>query len=86
MLTMPQVNCNKLTKVIQFLHKLKFKKLLGLSNTTRTQLAFGKGEFDRYDIDSETSITFCMKEFKSILNFAEIVNIPISIYFEGAGR
>ncbi|OAD53772.1 Cell cycle checkpoint control protein RAD9A [Eufriesea mexicana] len=58
----------------------------GLSNTTRTQLAFGKGEFDRYDIGSETSITFCMKEFKSILNFAEIINIPVSIYFEGAGR
>ncbi|XP_016917372.2 cell cycle checkpoint control protein RAD9A [Apis cerana] len=58
----------------------------GLSNTTRTQVALGKGEFDQYDIGSETSITFCMKEFKSILTFAEIANIPITIYFEGAGR
>ncbi|XP_003706330.2 cell cycle checkpoint control protein Rad9 [Megachile rotundata] len=58
----------------------------GLSNTTRTQLALGKGEFDRYDINSETSITFCMKEFKSLLTFAELVGVPIGTYFEGAGR
>ena len=58
----------------------------GLSNTTRTQLALGKGEFDRYDINSEISITFCMKEFKSLLTFAELVGVPIGTYFEGAGR
>ncbi|KAK9303742.1 hypothetical protein QLX08_004623 [Tetragonisca angustula] len=58
----------------------------GLSNTIRTQFALGKGEFDRYDIGSETSITFCVKEFKSFLNFAESVVTPISIYFEEAGR
>ncbi|XP_078036615.1 cell cycle checkpoint control protein Rad9 [Augochlora pura] len=58
----------------------------GLSNTTRTQLALGRGEFDRYDINTDTSITFCMKEFKAILNFAEITLMPISIYFEQAGK
>ncbi|XP_031834307.2 cell cycle checkpoint control protein Rad9 isoform X1 [Nomia melanderi] len=58
----------------------------GLSNTTRTQLALGRGEFDKYNINSDTSITFCMKEFKAILNFAETVLIPISIYFEQAGK
>ncbi|XP_076755058.1 cell cycle checkpoint control protein Rad9 isoform X2 [Xylocopa sonorina] len=58
----------------------------GLSNTTRTQLAFGKGEFDRYEIGNETSITFCMKEFKSILSFAEMLGLSVNIYFEGAGR
>ncbi|KOX71424.1 Cell cycle checkpoint control protein RAD9A [Melipona quadrifasciata] len=58
----------------------------GLSNTIRTQFALGKGEFDRYDIGSETSITFCVKEFKSFLNFAESVVTPISMYFEEAGR
>ncbi|CAL7947165.1 unnamed protein product [Xylocopa violacea] len=58
----------------------------GLSNTTRTQLAFSKGEFDRYEIGNETSITFCMKEFKSILGFAEMLGLSVSIYFEGAGR
>ncbi|XP_076660610.1 cell cycle checkpoint control protein Rad9 isoform X3 [Halictus rubicundus] len=58
----------------------------GLSNTTRTQLALGRGEFDRYDIKTDTSITFCMKEFKAFLNFAESVMIPVGIYFEQAGK
>ncbi|XP_076303368.1 cell cycle checkpoint control protein Rad9 isoform X2 [Lasioglossum baleicum] len=58
----------------------------GLSNTTRTQLALGKGEFDRYDIETDTSITFCMKEFKAFLNFAETAMLPIGIYFEQAGK
>lgn len=58
----------------------------GLSNTTRTQLVLAKGEFNRYDVGSETAITFCLKEFKSILSFAEAVGASISIYFGAAGR
>ncbi|XP_017881654.1 cell cycle checkpoint control protein RAD9A [Ceratina calcarata] len=58
----------------------------GLSNTTRTQLVLAKGEFNRYDVSSETAITFCMKEFKSILSFAETVGASVSIYFGAAGR
>lgn len=86
MLMIAQVNLNIIIEIIYFYYGIKLKNLLGLSNTTRTQVALGKGEFDQYDIGSETSITFCMKEFKSILTFAEIANIPITIYFEGAGR
>ncbi|XP_054006441.1 cell cycle checkpoint control protein RAD9A isoform X1 [Hylaeus anthracinus] len=58
----------------------------GLSNTTRTQLVLGKGEFDQYNINKDTSITFCMKEFKAILSLAEVIGIPIGIYFVEAGR
>ncbi|XP_076161654.1 cell cycle checkpoint control protein Rad9 isoform X2 [Ptiloglossa arizonensis] len=58
----------------------------GLSSTTRTQLALAKGEFDQYNIGGDTSITFCMKEFKAILNFAETAGVPISIHFVEAGR
>ncbi|KZC09657.1 PREDICTED: cell cycle checkpoint control protein RAD9A [Dufourea novaeangliae] len=58
----------------------------GLSNTTRTQVALGKGEFDKFDINSDTSITFCMKEFKAFLNFSETVGIPLSMFFEQAGK
>ncbi|XP_076627132.1 cell cycle checkpoint control protein Rad9 isoform X1 [Colletes latitarsis] len=58
----------------------------GLSNTTRTQLALGKGEFDQYNIACDTSITFCMREFKAILGFAEFVGVPIGIHFTEAGK
>jgi len=57
-----------------------------MANTTRTQLALGIGEFDRYTVSDETTITFCLKELKSLLAFSESVGIPVSINFETAGR
>ncbi|KAF7380250.1 hypothetical protein HZH66_014605 [Vespula vulgaris] len=57
-----------------------------IANVTRTQLVLGRGEFDRYSVNTETTITFCMKELRAILNFAEFVKLPISIYLESAGR
>lgn len=57
-----------------------------LSKITRTQLALGVGEFDQYKIGTDTSITFCVKEFKAVLNFAEAVSLPVSVHFETAGK
>ncbi|KYQ50898.1 Cell cycle checkpoint control protein RAD9A [Trachymyrmex zeteki] len=57
-----------------------------MANTTRTQLAFGIGEFDRYTIGNETSITFCLKEVKALLVFSESVGVPIIASFGTAGR
>lgn len=58
----------------------------GMSNITRTQLALSVGEFERYVISTGTTITFCMKELRAILTFAELANVPISIHFESAGK
>jgi len=55
-------------------------------NTTRTQLAFGTGEFDRYVMGNETTITFCLKEVRALLTFSESIGIPMNINFETAGR
>ncbi|KAK2581670.1 hypothetical protein KPH14_002166 [Odynerus spinipes] len=57
-----------------------------IANVTRTQLVLGKAEFDRYSVTAETTITFCLKELKAILPFAEFIKVPITIYFESAGR
>ena len=57
-----------------------------MSNVTRTQIVLGVGEFDEYKIEADTSITFCLKELRAILSFAEAVNLPINMYFELAGR
>ncbi|XP_012286979.1 cell cycle checkpoint control protein RAD9A [Orussus abietinus] len=57
-----------------------------LCNITRTQLALARGEFDHYVMKEDTSITFCMKEFRALLNFSELVGLPVSIHFESAGR
>ncbi|XP_011061660.1 PREDICTED: cell cycle checkpoint control protein RAD9A isoform X1 [Acromyrmex echinatior] len=71
-------------------HKLLFRNYVDdvslMVNTTRTQLAFGIGEFDRYTIGNETSITFCLKEVKALLVFSESVGVPITASFGIAGR
>ncbi|XP_026828941.1 cell cycle checkpoint control protein RAD9A [Ooceraea biroi] len=61
---------------------------LVMANTTRTQLALGIGEFERYTVseNSQTSITFCLKELRSLLTFSENVGVPVSVHFETAGR
>ncbi|XP_018395540.1 PREDICTED: cell cycle checkpoint control protein RAD9A [Cyphomyrmex costatus] len=71
-------------------HKLLFRNYVDdtslIVNTTRTQLAFGIGEFDRYMIGNETSVTFCLKEVKALLVFSESVGVPITASFGTAGR
>ncbi|XP_015514867.1 cell cycle checkpoint control protein RAD9A [Neodiprion lecontei] len=57
-----------------------------LSKVTRTQLALGVGEFEEHKIGKDTAITFCVKEFKALLSFAEAVSLPVSIHFEAAGK
>ena len=59
---------------------------LDVSNETRTQLVFGIGEFDEYRIESDTVITFCLKELRAILHLAEVLSQPINIHFDRPGR
>ncbi|XP_029155796.1 cell cycle checkpoint control protein RAD9B isoform X2 [Nylanderia fulva] len=71
-------------------HKLLLRNYIDdasvMVNTTRTQLAFGIGEFDRYTVGNETTITFCLKEIRALLNFSESIGVPVNISFETAGR
>ncbi|XP_014471766.1 PREDICTED: cell cycle checkpoint control protein RAD9A [Dinoponera quadriceps] len=58
----------------------------GLQNTTRTQLVLSVGEFDRYIVENETVVTFCLKEFRAFLTFSESVGASVSAHFETAGK
>ena len=51
-----------------------------------TVLSMQPGEFEQYDINEDTSATFCLKEFRSLLLFAEFLNIPINAYFSTGGQ
>ncbi|XP_043274572.1 cell cycle checkpoint control protein RAD9A [Venturia canescens] len=57
-----------------------------MANSTRTQLAVTIGEFDEYKIGQEAQITFCLKEFRAILSFAEALTLPLNVYFETMGK
>ncbi|XP_055384283.1 cell cycle checkpoint control protein RAD9A [Condylostylus longicornis] len=51
----------------------------------RSQLKLKGEEFDVYSIKKECSITYCLREFRALLHFAESLNIDISVFFEEAG-
>lgn len=43
-------------------------------------------EFENYKIAEDTTITFCMRELRAILNFAESMNTSMSANFNKAGE
>ncbi|XP_071539191.1 cell cycle checkpoint control protein RAD9A isoform X2 [Panulirus ornatus] len=50
-----------------------------------TVLTLEAGEFDGYNISSECEVTFCLKELRAMLTFAELVNLPITTHFSDPG-
>lgn len=47
---------------------------------------FRSQEFDQYRISEPTTITFCLKELRAILNFADALSLDMTINFETAGK
>ncbi|XP_060118548.1 cell cycle checkpoint control protein RAD9A [Heteronotia binoei] len=54
--------------------------------TMVTELCLSEDEFQVFRVKQETQITFCLKEFRGLLSFAESSNLPINIYFDIPGR
>ncbi|KAK7138300.1 hypothetical protein R3I94_013811 [Phoxinus phoxinus] len=50
-----------------------------------TELSLSSEEFDHFAISTQTSITFCLKELRGLLVFAESSGLPISVYFDEPG-
>ncbi|XP_056327983.1 cell cycle checkpoint control protein RAD9A isoform X2 [Danio aesculapii] len=55
------------------------------SRAMMTELCLSSEEFDHFSISSQTSITFCLKELRGLLGFAESSCLPISMYFDEPG-
>ena len=51
-----------------------------------TVLSMQPGEFEQFEINEDTSATFCLKEFRSLLLFSEFLNIPINAHFSKGGQ
>jgi len=51
-----------------------------------TELSMQPGEFGQFCIVEETSITFCLKELRSLLMFAEYLQLPIHASFSQGGQ
>ncbi|XP_056147630.1 cell cycle checkpoint control protein RAD9A [Lampris incognitus] len=55
------------------------------SKTMATEMCLSSDEFDHFAVRAEKSITFCLKELRGLLVFAESTGLPISMYFDEPG-
>jgi hypothetical protein len=51
-----------------------------------TELTVDPEEFASYNVGVNSEITFCLKELRAILTFAEAVSQTVSLHFETAGK
>ncbi|KAJ7387377.1 Cell cycle checkpoint control protein rad9b [Desmophyllum pertusum] len=51
-----------------------------------TEMMLVPDEFDNYQIGVDTDVTFCLKELRAILAFAEFSSQPINVHFETSGK
>ncbi|XP_041800568.1 cell cycle checkpoint control protein RAD9A [Chelmon rostratus] len=55
------------------------------SKAMLTELCLASDEFDHFSVRTHNSVTFCLKELRGLLLFAEATGLPISIFFDEPG-
>ncbi|XP_008281847.1 cell cycle checkpoint control protein RAD9A isoform X2 [Stegastes partitus] len=55
------------------------------SKVMLTELCLASDEFDHFAVKAHSSITFCLKELRGLLVFAESTGLPVSMYFDEPG-
>ncbi|XP_014804232.1 PREDICTED: cell cycle checkpoint control protein RAD9A [Calidris pugnax] len=51
-----------------------------------TELCLAEDEFQTVAVAPGSRITFCLKEFRGLLSFAEASNLPLTIHYDAPGR
>ncbi|XP_053548330.1 cell cycle checkpoint control protein RAD9A [Bombina bombina] len=55
------------------------------SKAMLTELTLSREEFLVYQLQKHSEITFCLREFRGLLSFAESTSLPVTIHFDSSG-
>ncbi|KAL6458714.1 hypothetical protein MHYP_G00321860 [Metynnis hypsauchen] len=69
--------------------KVKFKSYFEENDHIRsmyTEMSVHPDEFDYFQVGVDSDATFCLKELRGILSFAETHGLPVSVHFGAPGR
>ncbi|XP_008271966.2 cell cycle checkpoint control protein RAD9A isoform X6 [Oryctolagus cuniculus] len=51
-----------------------------------TEMSLGEDDFQQLRVREGVAVTFCLKEFRGLLSFAESANLSLSVHFDTPGR
>ena len=57
-----------------------------VTKCVRTEVTLAKEEFEEFNVALSTQVTFCLKELRAILSFAEALVQELQCRMEGAGQ
>ena len=58
----------------------------GPKKMVHSQLTMQPTEFEDFKITKESNVTFCLKELRSIISFADAMNLPLKASFNNGGE
>ena len=51
-----------------------------------TQLTMQPAEFEDFAISKESNVTYCLKELRSVISFADSMSLPLKASFNDGGE